>query len=107
MSKKRQMKTKVCRYCGKTFNTRTDKECCSRQCSAIVSANRRGQKDTLCWDCKKANADSNCSWANDFIPVEGWKAKPTIIKVTTQTKERAEQLSHSFIVIKCPLFERD
>ena len=30
-------------------------------------------KDTLCWRCARS-CDKTCSWAADFIPVDGWQA---------------------------------
>jgi hypothetical protein len=53
--------------------------------------------DTLCWDCK--NATGGCSWSSSFVPVEGWDATKTIVKVVQKEEE-------SYIVRKCPLFER-
>ena len=49
---------------------------------------------TLCWNC--ANATGNCSWSENLIPVNGWKA----IYVE---KDKAD----SYIVLECPEFKRD
>ncbi len=50
--------------------------------------------DTLCWRCE----NYNCSWAKSFKPVEGWKAKPTVIY-----DEYAN--INSYLVISCPEFK--
>ena len=55
-------------------------------------------QNTICWDCAHAtNKDCVCSWAWYLEPVEGWKAVPT----------KKESGNKSYIVIECPLFERD
>ena len=36
----------------------------------------RGQV-TLCWVCQ--NCFGGCSWSSEYIPVEGWKAKNTLV----------------------------
>lgn len=54
---------------------------------------------TLCWDCKKYV--DGCSWARAGKPVEGWEAIPTVKK-----QMHLEPLN-SFLVLKCPGFERD
>ena len=55
---------------------------------------------TLCWCCANAINDG-CSWSKNFIPVEGWRAIPTIII------EGAGRKKHSFKVIECPKFIQD
>lgn len=49
---------------------------------------------TLCYYCAKATT-GGCSWSKKFIPVEGWKAKPTILDGGR---------THSFEVFRCPEF---
>ena len=57
------------------------------------------KKSTLCWSCAKACG--GCSWSDgSFTPVEGWKAEPT--KLISLGKEM-----DSFLVLACPLYERD
>lgn len=53
---------------------------------------------TLCWDCSKA-IKSGCSWSAEFIPVPGWTA--------TKTKLKLKQNDSSYIVHECPEFDRD
>lgn len=48
-----------------------------------------------CWDCKKATG--GCSWVDDFKPIEGWDARPTIV----------DDLEQSYEIKSCPEFERD
>ena len=57
---------------------------------------------TLCWDCANSASDG-CSWAREFIPVPGWEAVPTKIKV----KYHDGTFIDSFCVISCPEFKRD
>lgn len=60
-----------------------------------------GVKHTLCWDC--ANACGGCSWSNhwDHLPVDGWKA------VETRVRMNNDDYEVSYIVLECPRFERD
>lgn len=57
---------------------------------------RKPISDTICWDCKKSGG--RCSWSASHIPVEGWEAKETWIKLP-------EKVLPSFCVIRCPEFE--
>ena len=56
---------------------------------------------SLCWDCANATRPDVCPWVEDFTPVDGWDAEPTICH------EHAEQPYESYRVRNCPLFERD
>ena len=60
-------------------------------------------KPTLCWKC--AHACGGCSWSDSFTPVEGWTAKPTVIKAN-HGRGFMEDIE-SYIVKACPLFEND
>ena len=55
---------------------------------------KKNQTDSICWLCK--NACGGCSWADGFIPVEGWTAK----------KEAIYGGQESYSVIACPQFEQ-
>lgn len=59
----------------------------------------RERTSTICWMC--VNATGRCSWSEDLIPVEGWIAEPTKIKITDN------QTLDSFKVLACPLFVQD
>lgn len=52
---------------------------------------------SICWDCQKANASSDCEWANRLEPVEGWKIK----------KSRNADDDEVVKVISCPKFIAD
>lgn len=54
---------------------------------------------TLCWDCRKACG--GCSWSEEHLPVPGWTALETKIRM------KADVFEPSFIVIACPEFDRD
>ena len=51
--------------------------------------------EQICWNCRKATG--GCSWADDFKPVEGWEARPTMI----------DDMEQSFEIKSCPEFEQD
>lgn len=57
---------------------------------------QKNRSKTICFECRKACG--GCSWARDFIPVEGWDATPTEIYI-----EKAEPLC-SYEVRSCPEF---
>lgn len=57
------------------------------------------QLTTICWRC--ANADTNgCSWAEKFVPVDGWDAIPRTLRI-----DRG-RIVQSYIVVDCPLYRR-
>ena len=59
----------------------------------------KNKHDTLCWCCEKAGG--NCSWSENFTPVDGWTAKPT--KITSHDSPTG--YVDSYNVYKCPEFE--
>lgn len=54
---------------------------------------QKNREESICWQCARA-CPKTCSWAEDFIPVEGW------------TAEYCEKYK-SYSVIECPLFEQE
>lgn len=60
------------------------------------------KKDTLCWTCRKSGG--KCLWSRAFLPVPGWKAKPTRIKCTAKGNDG--RMTASFRVDECPEFEK-
>lgn len=56
-------------------------------------------RKTLCWDCK--NACGRCSWSREFKPVDGWEAVPS------KVYQHENCYADSYIVQKCPMFEKD
>ena len=52
-----------------------------------------------CWNCAKCFG--GCSWSRDFIPVDGWKATPTIKRNTNHPDVESYQIEY------CPEFEPD
>lgn len=102
--KRRVVYIRECAFCGKEFKTTSDKKkFCSSECrdKGRVAVNKNS---SLCWECKKATGGSDCSWANEFIPVEGWDAKQTTIVICSTRGYEKNDIS--YIVRKCPLFER-
>ena len=95
---KRIVTIRTCKCCGKQFATKTGRKCCSKECASMIKP--PNTKETLCWDCKKSTGGSNCPWANELKPVEGWEVIPTKIKMDVGRK------SDSYKVINCPLFKR-
>ena len=57
---------------------------------------------TLCWNCKNTNG-TVCPWFEDFTPVKGWTAKPTLLNCPNNSND--DRVVRSFKVIACPLFE--
>lgn len=104
MAMPRKLTTIVCKNCGEKFTARTKRQYCF-ECHAerVVKWNTQ---NTLCWDCKKATAGSDCPWANEFKPVDGWTATPERLRVASQTQSRPAVYTDSFTVHDCPLFER-
>lgn len=98
--RRRKLNTLICENCGKVFRSFRKSKYCSVICS---SRGKTSTKDTICWDCKKATGF--CSWSEKFIPVEGWKATPTIVKIANNYGKN-KTFDDSFIVHECPLFER-
>ena len=96
---KRPLKTKKCQYCGAEFKARTNRRYCSQYCAGIAGRYKKTTVDTICWNCK--NATGGCSWSEDFTPVEGWKAKPTTLKVRSG---KYINYVKSYVVRKCPKF---
>lgn len=64
---------------------------------------------SICWKCRNAVPAGRygCSWSRSFHPVEGWDAKPTLIKNTSHRKGLGMTHSNSFRVRKCPRFIPD
>ena len=56
---------------------------------------------SICNYCQRAAGKDMCSWAKDFIPVEGWTAQPSRIAIWDG------RMIDSYNVTRCPLFERD
>lgn len=51
--------------------------------------------EQVCWNCKKATG--GCSWVDDFKPVDGWDATPTMV----------DDMEESFEIKSCPEFVED
>ena len=58
-------------------------------------------KHTLCWNCEHATHPDVCPWVEDFTPVPGWTATPTVCMGDSV------QPYESYLVTACPLFKRD
>lgn len=101
MRRRRIVGRRKCKVCGAYFITDTDSQCCSPEC-ATEYKNQVSWKTTLCWECKKATT-GECTWSASLTPVEGWTATPTVVMVGGS----CEKAAPSYIVHKCPLFEKD
>ena len=55
----------------------------------------------ICADCGRF---MDCSWEKEFVPVPGWKAKKTKLKVQSGPKYRIRYID-SYDVQKCPLYK--
>lgn len=72
------------------FGTKAEAE------EAARGMKERQKQDTICWNCKKSGG--RCSWSSRYIPVKGWEAKETWLKLP-------EKIVPSYCVLKCPEFE--
>ena len=67
----------------------------TKSCGCLYQKNRYpGQ--TLCWSCTR----TDCSWMQNFKPVDGWEAVKTVYKGVFE-------LLDSYIVKKCPLYNEN
>ena len=105
-------KKHLCIDCGKPAEPRNEKgyysrcaECRARATGETETPQEKARKGkmTLCWYCKNAipddKGDKGCSWSRNRLPVDGWEAKLTQLKV-------AKRLTMpSYQVIECPEFK--
>lgn len=100
---------KICPGCGTVFHTsKRNQKYCTAMCRKLhyVPFHRQRKKRNnkmlsgqLCWNCQNTNGNV-CSWfSKSAKPVEGWVAKPTIIRNNDTVVE-------SYKVIECPNFCR-
>ena len=54
-------------------------------------------KETLCWECKKASG--LCSWSHNLTPVKGWVVETSVRKTYIGD-------GTVYCVISCPEFEK-
>lgn len=68
---------------------------------------RHNEKKQLCWDC--ARTSGFCSWSQELKPVEGWEAKPTMIRHMSRggCENNSLYITNSYMVTSCPLFVKD
>lgn len=90
---------KSCVICGSTFITKSNKKkyCCD-SCKKCAFEEEPYKDEQLCWLCKKATGQ--CSWSKDLTPVEGWIAKKTFVK------DSSNGGFQSYKIISCPQFTR-
>ena len=74
---------------------------------AMKTNERASKPETLCFRC--GNSCGGCSWSKDFVPVEGWKAEPTLMYVdyTPSGQPKVLHEVESFFVTECPKFVSD
>jgi len=114
---KRKGKVKtVCAWCGKEILVRVMREhnfCNDKHAEKYRYAKRRRMeneprelKNSLCFDCKRASGKYGkmCSWATNFLPIQGWTAEPT-----PEMKDESGYIYKlaSYKVTDCPEFEPD
>lgn len=89
---------KICEKCGKGFVTKDKKrKYCSKPCRIKKKREKIEGRGQLCWTCKNTNGN-DCSWfSKEAKPVEGWTAKPTIIK-------NNDGIMKSYRITKCPQY---
>ena len=74
-------------------------KCDESKRNTVAHVRRRVQP---CCNCKKFAG--GCSWSRSFTPVEGWTAVPTLINHGGH--KGYERLTESYMIIKCPEFEK-
>ena len=69
-------------------------------------------KASICWECENAvpnkEGTKGCSWSEEFIPVEGWEAKPAVIRsmwISKITNQPVPRRVRSYCVTSCPEFK--
>lgn len=63
-----------------------------------------GASQQLCWNCANASKPWKCPWVGRGLPVKGWDATPTMIKLW---RRAGAELTHSFDIRECPMFDED
>ena len=92
------MFSRKCECCGRVFLSKSKvKMYCSRVCAREMTQRKREEYGQLCWLCK--NACGGCDWSRNFKPIEGWKAKPTLIYDSAGSFE-------SYRIKECPEFTK-
>lgn len=90
----------ICEYCKKKFPYSSQhRKYCSYECEYVDRRSGHSQSKQICWTCQ--NACGGCSWSSEFIPVKGWKAKPTKLKV------QEGLFSDSYNILYCPEYVPD
>lgn len=69
------------------------------------------KKETICFNCinavPNAKKGTGCSWSKNYEPVEGWKAKKTMIINRELTDNDGDYMIPSYRVDECPTFISD
>lgn len=86
-----------CANCQYEFSTY---EFLENDFAEILRKKKSNSSNSICWKCKKATGGYDCSWANEFLPVQGWDAEKTELK-------NYNGIIESYEVFKCPLFLED
>lgn len=63
------------------------------------------KKEQLCWTCKRAIPKNGCEWADNFQPVEDWKATPT--KLYGGVRKGKRIYTESYHISYCPKYIND
>lgn len=101
----------LCIICAEPAEPRGDKGFWSKcsLCREREERQRRKERKekrtwSLCWECKNAVPDAygqrGCSWSRHRLPVDGWEAKETSLKIMQEVRIK------SYVVRKCPKFEK-
>ena len=120
---------KICDYCGKEYFGKRNSKYCSQTCRRLMQIKKEIEKskneklqdhknrfkkvkkdDQPCFYCKKFCV--GCSWSENFKPVKGWKAIPTVKKYTSHTgskngkKKQVNRYYNSYKILYCPEYEQ-
>lgn len=114
---KKQLRDDGFRYHWPTYAWRGKAKYYEKYRRIFFDEQRKKQKNgnknlppTLCGDCFHADKGdhSQCPWAREFKPVDGWDAIPTKVlwyrKGDRDNSRRVEE--QSYCVLHCPMFKR-
>lgn len=107
------IKIKTCKRCGRRFEVKgRNQKYCSISCRELAYIQSQAYKakrnvkirkdEQPCWHCAKATG--GCSWSRSFKPVDGWKAKKTIIMNGIEIIDKQPRICHSYKIESCPEF---
>lgn len=91
----RVSRIRICKVCGTHFKGSRNQKFCSTRCRQIYFDDVYDKDQQLCWTCKRATGF--CNWSAHLKPVKGWNAK----------KVKYDGNRYYYKIISCPLYLPD